>query len=113
MKLAVWLSAAAVTVTLFAMVAMSLLCKILFFFLIGNKPLLLVTRYFTHLHWWFLLGALPMFAAAYRLTSAPIVTTDRVLVFVSTCTLVIIVLFTIAAVAFLCPLLSITFRMGT
>jgi hypothetical protein len=32
MKLAVWLSAAAVTVTLFAMVAMSLLCKILFFF---------------------------------------------------------------------------------
>ena len=110
MKLAIWTYSAAVALALLAMVVLGILFQIFFEQLYGrDEPLPLLTHCFIRLHWWFLLGSLPVLVGACFLTSARTLTPDRALAFAGASTLIIVFLFTVAVVALLLPLLTTTF----
>ncbi len=113
MKLAIWAYSAAVALASLAMVVLGVLFQILFEQLYGgDDPLPLLTHCFIRLHWWFLLGSLPVLVWACFLTSARTLTPDRALAFAGASTLIIVFLFTVAAVSLLLPLLTTTFRLS-
>ena len=109
MKLAIWAYSGAVALASLAMVVLGVLFQIFFEQLYGrNIPLPRLTHWFICLHWWFLLSSLPVLVGACFLTFARTLTPDRALAFAGACTLLIVFLFTVAAVALLLPLLSTT-----
>ena len=113
MKLAIWTYSAAVALAFLVMVVLGVLFQIFFEQLYGrNEPLPLLTHCFIRLHWWFLLGSLPVLVSACFLTTARTLTPDRALAFAGACTLLIVFLFTVAVVSLLLPLLSTTFSMS-
>ncbi|MDQ3624397.1 MAG: hypothetical protein M3463_18210 [Verrucomicrobiota bacterium] len=108
MKLAIWAYSTAVTLTALLTVALGGLFQNIFGYMLGGKPLPLLTDFFLHLQWWVLLAALPYIGTATWLTYRPTLTIHRTVAFAGLSTLAIVFLLSLAFVSLCLPLLPIT-----